>query len=71
MDQALPGGYFAAMEVGVARVQARLDAEPRATLRDIEQAEGWRHFPHANLAVDDVGKMSLGIIASVIFFASI
>ncbi|MEN6602670.1 MAG: hypothetical protein ABFD86_09650, partial [Bryobacteraceae bacterium] len=46
----LPGGYFAAMEEGVARVQARLDAEPRATLRDIEETTGWRHFPHAILA---------------------
>jgi hypothetical protein len=50
VDRALPGGYFAAMEEGVARVQARLDAEPRATLRDIEQTVGWRHFPHAILA---------------------
>jgi hypothetical protein len=41
------------MEEGVARVRTSLDAEPRATLRDIEQAVGWPHFPHANLAVDD------------------
>lgn len=46
----LPGGYFDVMEEGVARVQARLDAEPRATLRDIEETTGWRHFPHSILA---------------------
>ncbi len=49
-DRPLPGGYYAALEEGVARVQARLDAEPRANLRDIEQTVGWRHFPHAMLA---------------------
>jgi len=46
----LPGGYYAAMETGLARIQARLGAEPHATLEEIEQAAGWRHFPHAMLA---------------------
>jgi hypothetical protein len=44
VDQTLPGGYCAAIEEGVARGPARLDAESRAKLRDIEQTVGWRHF---------------------------
>ncbi|MCC7497778.1 MAG: hypothetical protein IT160_09385 [Bryobacterales bacterium] len=47
----LPGAYYRAMEAGVARVEARLKAEPAATLRSIEEQPGWHHFPHALLAV--------------------
>lgn len=47
----LPDGYFRLMETGVARVEARLQAEPSATLQSIEAQPGWHHFPHALLAV--------------------
>ena len=46
----LPGRYFELMEAGAARVRARLDAVANPTLKTIETADGWRHFPQAILA---------------------
>ncbi|HWQ53956.1 MAG TPA: hypothetical protein VN442_09735 [Bryobacteraceae bacterium] len=48
--ETLPGAYFSMMEKGIARVETRLAAEPGATLRQIEEQPGWRHFPHSILA---------------------
>jgi hypothetical protein len=46
----LPGRYFRLLEAGSAKVEARLNAEPGATLDSLEQRGGWRHFPYAILA---------------------
>lgn len=46
----LPARYFWLLEAGGAQVEARLKAEPDATLETLEAASGWRHFPYAILA---------------------
>ena len=48
--QSLPGRYFELMESGIAKVEARFQAEPNATLKSLESSRGWRHFPYAILA---------------------
>ena len=48
--QSLPGRYFELMEAGVAKVEARLDAAPKSSLKSLESGRGWRHFPYAILA---------------------
>jgi len=46
----LPQRYFELMEAGAHRVQARLDAEPNATLATIETSPPWKHFGYSILA---------------------
>ena len=46
----LPARYFRLMEAGTARVEARLNADPKAELKTLEADSGWRHFPYAILA---------------------
>jgi hypothetical protein len=46
----LPGRYFRLLEAGAAMVEARLNAQPDATLKSLEADSGWRHFPYAILA---------------------
>lgn len=48
--QSLPGRYFELMEAGIAKVEARFEAEPDADLKSLENNRGWRHFPYAILA---------------------
>lgn len=48
--QSLPGRYFELMEAGIAKVEARLKAEPNADLKALEDDRAWRHFPYAILA---------------------
>jgi len=48
--QSLPGRYFELMEAGVAKVEAKLKAQPGADLKALEDSRGWRHFPYAILA---------------------
>jgi hypothetical protein len=38
------------MEAGIAKVEARFQAEPSANLKSLEDNRGWRHFPYAILA---------------------
>ncbi|MEW5977227.1 MAG: hypothetical protein AB1898_15665 [Acidobacteriota bacterium] len=57
--QSLPGRYFELMEAGSQRVEERLNAEPGATLKSLEEGKpagafnpwkgDWRHFPYAIL----------------------
>lgn len=47
---ALPGAYFRLMEAGTGLVEARLNAEPDATLETLEGRPGWSHFPYSILA---------------------
>jgi len=46
----LPEGYFGLLEAGAARVKARLDAEPGASLQTLASKPGWTHFPYSILA---------------------
>ena len=46
----LPGAYFRLLEAGAAQVEARLNAEPSATLETLEALPGWSHFPYCILA---------------------
>src|SRR5437899_7226414 len=46
----LPGAYFRLLEAGSALVEARLNAEPSATLETLEALPGWSHFPYCILA---------------------
>jgi len=46
----LPQRYFELLEAGSRRVQARLDAEPNATLASIETTAAWKHFGYSILA---------------------
>ncbi|MBI3651578.1 MAG: hypothetical protein HY231_11230 [Acidobacteria bacterium] len=46
----LPARYFWLLETGCAQVEARLNAEPEATLKTLEAQPGWIHFPYAILA---------------------
>ena len=46
----LPGAYFRLLEAGAAQVEARLNAEPSATLETLEALPGWSHFPFSILA---------------------
>jgi hypothetical protein len=46
----LPQRYFELLEAGSRRVQARLDAEPNATLASIETTVAWKHFGYSILA---------------------
>jgi hypothetical protein len=46
----LPQRYFELLEAGSGRVQARLDAEPNATLASIETTAAWKHFGYSILA---------------------
>jgi hypothetical protein len=46
----LPGRYFRLLEAGSAKVEAKLNAEPGATLKTLESQPSWRHFPYAILA---------------------
>ena len=46
----LPGAYFRLLEAGAAQVEARLNAEPSATLERLETLPGWSHFPYSILA---------------------
>jgi hypothetical protein len=46
----LPDGYFRLLEVGSDKVEARLNAEPSADLKQLESQSGWRHFGYAILA---------------------
>src|SRR2546430_14582605 len=46
----LPGAYFRLLEAGAAMVEARLNAEPSATLETLEAIPGWTHFPYSILA---------------------
>jgi hypothetical protein len=46
----LPQRYFELLEAGSRRVQARLDAEPNATLASIETTATWKHFGYSILA---------------------
>src|SRR6186713_2094485 len=46
----LPGRYFRLLEAGSAKVEAKMNAEPGATLKTLESQPGWRHFPYAILA---------------------
>jgi len=46
----LPGAYFRLLEAGAAQVEARLNAEPSATLETLEALPGWSHFPYSMLA---------------------
>jgi len=46
----LPGAYFRLLEAGSAQVEARLNAEPSATLETLEALPGWSHFPYCILA---------------------
>lgn len=47
---ALPGAYFPLLEAGAAKVERRLEAEPGADLKALENNPEWRHFPYAILA---------------------
>jgi hypothetical protein len=47
---AVPARYYKLLEEGVARVDARLAAEPGASLSSLEAQPGWTHFPSAILA---------------------
>ena len=46
----LPAGYFRLLESGAAKVEQRLNEEPKADLKALESRAGWRHFPYAILA---------------------
>jgi hypothetical protein len=46
----LTGAYFRLLEAGAAQVEARLNAEPSATLETLEALPGWSHFPYCILA---------------------
>src|SRR5438046_2725522 len=46
----LPGAYFRLLEAGTSQVEARLNAEPAATLETLEALPGWSHFPYCILA---------------------
>src|SRR5882762_814057 len=46
----LPGAYFRLLEAGATQVEARLNAEPSATLETLEALPGWSHFPYSMLA---------------------
>jgi hypothetical protein len=49
-DATLPAAYFSLLEAGSAKVEARLNAEPGADLKQLESQSGWRHFGYAILA---------------------
>ncbi|MFN0084632.1 MAG: hypothetical protein ACKVX9_04525 [Blastocatellia bacterium] len=46
----LPARYFRLLEAGAAKIEQRLNQEPKADLKTLEAREGWRHFPYAILA---------------------
>jgi hypothetical protein len=46
----LPGQYFRLIEVGAEQVEAKLNAEPSATIETLAAHNNWRHFPYAILA---------------------
>jgi len=46
----LPGRYYRLLEAWLPQVEARLNAEPQASLQTLEARAGWRHFPSAILA---------------------
>src|SRR6476620_5699630 len=46
----LPGRYYELLEAGSKRVEARLTAEPGATLESLERTPGWKHFGYSVLA---------------------
>ena len=46
----LPAAYFRLLEAGAAKVEQRLNEEPKADLKALESRAGWRHFPYAILA---------------------
>ncbi len=46
----LPGRYYELMEAGAKRVEARLNAEPGASLDSLERDADWRHFGYSILA---------------------
>jgi hypothetical protein len=46
----LPGRYFELLDAGSRPVEARLAAEPGATLESLEKTPGWRHFGYSVLA---------------------
>jgi hypothetical protein len=49
-EPTLPGTYFFLLEAGAAKVEARLNAEPGASLKSLESQSAWRHFGYAILA---------------------
>jgi hypothetical protein len=49
-EAVLPAAYFPLLEAGASKVEARLNAEPGATLKTLEAQNGWRHFGYAILA---------------------
>ena len=46
----LPAAYFRLLEAGAAKVDQRLNEEPKADLKALELRAGWRHFPYSILA---------------------
>ena len=49
-EPTLPRTYFLLLEAGAAKVEARLNAEPSASLKSLESQSAWRHFGYAILA---------------------
>ena len=43
----LPARYFDLLEAGLARIEAKLNADPNPTLRSLEKGQAIGHFPHA------------------------
>jgi hypothetical protein len=54
----LPQRYFALMEAGARQVEARLTANPNATLESLESTPQWRHFGYSILASTVLYSMS-------------